>query len=370
MTRLTRQTLRFLITVGVVATAFTGLFLWRSDARSAGMEMPIARRAPDEQRIIDVYRATNEAVVFITTTTLTVDPFDVLPGARPHEGTGSGVVVDAARGVVLTSLHVIQDAHKIEISLANGLNYRARLLGFDGEYDIAALQIIDPPEKLTSVVFGDSSKLEVGQRMLAIGNPFRLTRTLTTGIVSSVDRTVRNPGGTLMRGLIQTDAAINPGNSGGPLLDTEGRLVGINSAILSQSGDSAGIGFAVPINQIKRVLPELIATGKVLRPTFGWILADTTQGPMVRRVFPDGPASEAGIQPVERRVENIFLQGYVLDFTRGDLIVKVNGVQVRSKDEVEELISRSDPNEPVTVTLRLGGPSGRERTVTMKAVLK
>jgi S1-C subfamily serine protease len=173
-----------------------------------------------------------------------------------------------------------------------------------------------------------------------------------------------------MRGLIQTDAAINPGNSGGPLLDTEGRLVGINSAILSQSGDSAGIGFAVPINQIKRVLPELIATGKVLRPTFGWILADTTQGPMVRRVFPDGPASGAGIQPVERRVENIFLQGYVLDFTRGDLIVKVNGVQVRSKDEVEELISRSDPNEPVTVTLRLGGPSGRERTVTMKAVLK
>ncbi len=370
MNRKARSTIRFLVTVTFVAAVFTALFMARNDARSAGMEVPVARRSTDEQRVIDVYRATNEAVVFITTTTLTVDPFDVLPGARPHEGTGSGVIVDASRGIVLTSLHVIQDAHKIEVSLADGLNYRARLLGFDGEYDIAVLQILNPPPKLTSVVFGDSSKLEVGQRMLAIGNPFRLTRTLTTGIVSSLDRTVRNPGGTLMRGLIQTDAAINPGNSGGPLLDTEGRLVGINSAILSQSGDSAGIGFAVPINQIKRVLPELIATGKVLRPTFGWILADTTQGPMVRRVFPEGPASEAGVQPVERRVENIFLQGYVLDFSRGDLIVKVNGQRVASKDEVEELISRSDTNEPVSVTLRLGGPNGRERTVSMKPVLK
>jgi S1-C subfamily serine protease len=334
------------------------------------MEIPVARRSDDEQRVIDVYKATHEAVVFITTTTLTVDPFDVLPGASPHEGTGSGVIVDASRGIVLTNLHVIQDAHKIEISLANGLNYRARLVGFDGEYDIAVLQIIDPPAKLTSVAFGDSSRLEVGQRMLAIGNPFRLTRTLTTGIVSSVDRTVRNPSGTLMRGLIQTDAAINPGNSGGPLLDTEGRLVGINTAILSQSGDSAGIGFAVPINQIKRVLPELIATGKVLRPTFGWILADTTQGPMVRRVFSGGPAESAGVQPVERRVENIFLQGYVLDFSRGDLIVAVNGQRVGSKDAIEELISRAGTAEPITFTLRRGGPNGRERTVDMKAVLK
>jgi S1-C subfamily serine protease len=173
-----------------------------------------------------------------------------------------------------------------------------------------------------------------------------------------------------MRGLIQTDASINPGNSGGPLLDMAGRLIGINSAILSQSGDSAGIGFAVPINQVKRVLPELIATGKVLRPRFGWMLVDTTQGPMVRRIAPGGPADLAGIQPIERMVQDVFLQGYVRDYDRADLIYKVNGERVTSRDEVEDLIARAPSGKDLKLTLRRGGIDGREREVTVKPVLR
>lgn len=335
----------------------------------AAEESP-APRSEEENEIIRVYKSTNEAVVFITTITLTVDPSDFFFEVHPREGTGSGIIVDAEKGIILTNLHVIQDAHRIEISLANGVTYKARLVGFDEETDLAVLQLHEPPKGLVSIRFADSSKLEVGQRVLAIGNPFGLNRTLTTGIISSLDRTVKNPKGTAMRGLIQTDASINPGNSGGPLLDMAGRLIGINSAILSQSGDSAGIGFAVPINQVKRVLPELIATGKVLRPRFGWMLVDTTQGPMVRRIAPGGPADLAGIQPIERMVQDVFLQGYVRDYDRADLIYKVNGERVASRDEVEDLIARAPSGKDLNLTLRRGGIDGREREVTVKPVLR
>lgn len=335
-----------------------------------GDEPAQARRSDEENRIIQVYRNTNEAVVYIATITLTVDPFDVFPEVRPREGTGSGIIVDAAKGIVLTNLHVIQDADRIEIALGDGQSFKARLVGYDHEYDVAVLKIPEPPANLVAVRFGDSSRLEVGQRVLAIGNPFGLNRTLTTGIVSSLDRTVRAPSGALMKGLIQTDAAINPGNSGGALLDTEGRLIGINTAILSQSGDSAGIGFAVPINHIKRILPELIATGKVLRPKIGWVLVDTNQGPMVRRVLKDSPADRAGVQPIERRVENVFLKGYVRDFERADLIIEVNGTRVYSSDEVEELVSHSDSRESLIFKVRRGGLKGAERTVTIQPELK
>lgn len=329
-----------------------------------------AWRSDEEERTIQIYKTTNGAVVFITTMTLTLDPFDVFLEVKPKEGSGSGFIVDSKRGIVLTSLHVIQDAQKIEIVLDNGETYRARLLGYDQEYDIAVLQLVDPPLNLVSINFGDSSKLEVGQGVLAIGNPFGLNRSLTTGIVSSLDRTVKGPTGTVMKGLIQTDAAINPGNSGGPLLDMDGNAVGINTAILSQSGDSAGIGFAIPINQIKRVLPELIATGKVLRPKIGWVLVDTNQGPMVRRVIKNSPADLAGVSPIERIVENVFQLGYVRDFDRADLIYAVNGKKVGSKDQVEEIIAQSDPNKALVFTMRRGGINGSERQVSLKPILR
>ena len=216
-----------------------------------------------------------------------------------------------------------------------------------------------------SLAFGDSSKLEIGQRVVAIGNPFGLDRTLTVGVVSSLDRSIRSPAGSLMRGLVQTDAAINPGNSGGPLLDMEGRLIGINSAILSQSGDSAGIGFAVPINAMKRVLPELIATGRVLRADPGWILIDTNQGVMVYQLVRNGPAHRAGIQSVLRRVDSVFAKGFVRDFERADLITEIDGIAVRTRDDVEDRITQHERGKELKLTLRRGGASGPARELAL-----
>jgi S1-C subfamily serine protease len=329
-----------------------------------------ARRTEEEQLIIDAYKNASAAVVFITSITMTVDPFELFPEMQPREGTGSGMIVDSRRGIVLTNLHVIKGSSKVEIMLANGTTSPGRVIGYDEESDLAVLELQRMPKNLVSLPFGDSSRLEVGQRVLAIGNPFGLSSTLTTGIVSSLDRTLRAPGGALMKGLIQTDAAINPGNSGGPLLDVEGRLIGINTAILSQSGDSAGIGFAVPINQIRRVLPDLISNGRILRPRMGWVLVDTNQGPMVRRLLEDSPASRAGVAPIERLVESVFLRGYTSDPERADLIVKINGKRVRSSDEVEDIVAHAEAGEPLNVTLRRGGLNGPEREVNIKPVMR
>lgn len=322
-------------------------------------------RTDEENRTIEVYKRANAAVVFISTIVLAVDPFDLFFEAQPREGTGSGFIIDAEKGIVLTNLHVLQEAQRIQIFLASGQPYEARLLGFDKEFDIAVLQLINPPAGLKALKLGNSTKLDVGQRVLAIGNPFGLNRTLTKGIISSLDRTVRGPNGVVLRGLIQTDASINPGNSGGPLLDGDGNVIGINTAILSQSGDSAGIGFAVPINQIRRVLPELIATGKVLRPQLGWILVDTDQGPMIRRVQPGGPADLAGLAPLERMVENVFMRGYVSDPQRADLIYKINGKRVSAREEVDELVQKSKSGKPLSITVRRGGLQGPEREVAV-----
>ncbi|RMG39668.1 MAG: 2-alkenal reductase [Candidatus Dadabacteria bacterium] len=353
----------------VLLSVKAGFISPKSELAYGEPPLPRARRTLEEQQNIDVYKKTNEAVVFISTITLTYDPFDMFMEIKPRKGSGSGIIIDAQKGLIITNLHVIQNAHKIEIVLADKQSYNARLVGYDKAYDLVVLQLHNPPDSLTAIPFGDSSQLEVGQRVLAIGNPFGLHRTLTTGIISSLNRTVRSPDGRLLHGLIQTDAAINPGNSGGPLLDSEGRLIGINTAILSQSGDSAGIGFAVPINRIKEVLPELVATGKVLRPTLGWILADTNQGPMVWRVIPGGPADKAMIAPVERASSGVFLRGYVRDFDRADLVYKVNGKRVKNKSEVESLVIENGARE-LELTLRRGGIRGAERVVTVKPQLQ
>jgi S1-C subfamily serine protease len=255
--------------------------------------------------------------------------------------------------------------------LASGKNIQAKLVGEDAQTDTAVLKLLEVPPDLVAVEIGDSSVLEVGQRVVAIGNPFGLNRTLTQGIISSLDRVVKSPHGALMKGLIQTDAAINPGNSGGPLLDTAGRLIGVNMAILSQSGDSAGIGFATPINQIKRILPYLVSKGRVLRPHFGWVLADTSEGPMVLRTMVDGPAAQAGLEGIERQVQDVFLRGYVRDFARADLIVSVNGRSVNSKDQIEELIDSVFPErEEFVLLVRRGGRTGAEREVKVRPNLK
>ena len=243
---------------------------------------------------------------------------------------------------------------------------KAKIVGFDPESDIAAIKVGELPRGLAKIPYGDSSTLEVGQRVLAIGNPFGLYRSLSAGIISSLDRSMKTPKGIVLKNLIQTDAAINPGNSGGPLLDGDGRLIGINTAILSQSGDSAGIGFAVPINSIRRVVAELVATGKVRRPRVGWQLADTDQGPMVMRVVSGGVADRAGVRPIESVFSSEgVVRGYRRDIESADLIYSVNGERVRNRDEVEDMIRKVGRSEPVRLSLRTGGIYGRERVVTL-----
>ncbi len=323
-------------------------------------------RTEEEVRTIDVYQRTNEAVVFITTIAITADPFDLFLERQPRQGTGSGVIIDSEKGIILTNLHVIGNADKIEVTLADGGNHKATLVGFDSSNDVAVLKFDSVPPGLVAVKYGDSSSLVVGQRVLAIGNPFGLNRTLTTGIVSSLERTVRSPSGSLLKGLIQTDAAINPGNSGGPLLDLDGTLIGLTTAILSQSGDSAGIGFAMPINQIHRIIPELLAHGHIRQTDLGWVLVDTTHGPMVLRTLEGGPAAKAGVMAVEQRVSGVFMRGFVRDISQAELIVSINGKAVKSRDEVEQVISELSPDEPLILALRLGGRKGRLREITLR----
>lgn len=356
--------------IGVIVGLISAYLVELPNLDIADADQTISKFSLEEEQNINVYKKTSSAVVFISTITLTFDPFDFFQEFKPKKGSGSGVIVDRKKGIIVTNLHVIQDAHKIEIMLANNQKFRAKLLGFDREYDIAVLQIDNPPEDLVDISFADSDILEVGQRVLAIGNPFGLNRTLTAGIISSLNRTVRNASGGLMKGLIQTDAAINPGNSGGPLLNANGQLIGVNTAILSQNGDSAGIGFAVPINAIKKILPELIATGKVLRPSLGWVLLDTSHGPMVDAVLPDSPAAIAGVQPIKRFVSTVFRAGFVIDFDRADLIYAVNGKRVFNKAEVQEIINQSDLKDPLKFTLRTGGIQGPVREVLIKPVLQ
>jgi S1-C subfamily serine protease len=326
-------------------------------------------RTREEERVIDIYQSINDAVVFITTISMSVDPFDLFLEYQPRQGTGSGVIVDASRGIILTNLHVVGDAERIEITLADGRNLPGEFVGYDKSNDLAVLKLANP-SGLTAVRFGDSSSLLVGQKVLAIGNPFGLHRSLTSGIISSLGRTVRNPNGPLLKGLIQTDASINPGNSGGPLLDLDGRLIGINTAILSQSGDSAGIGFAVPINNIKRALGEILKHGKVKEPEVGWVLIDTRVGPMVLRVLDGGPAEKAGIVGAERRVGGAFLRGFVRDFNKADLVVAVNGKGVRNADEVYSLVQEVAPNEELEITVKQGGPLGKARTIRLAPIFK
>src|SRR5438552_6094259 len=222
--------------------------------------------ATDEQNNIEIYRALSSGVVNVHSTSYARDFFGFV---EPTEGSGSGSIIDA-EGDILTNYHVIENAQKLSVSLGGQKDYPAKLIGGDPDTDLAVIRLLERPhETLTVVSLGDSDKLSVGQKVLAIGNPFGMDRTLTTGVISGLQRPIRGRNNRLIDGAIQTDASINPGNSGGPLLDSHGRMIGINSQILSPSGASAGVGFAVPVNIAKRVVPQLIRGGQVRRPKLG-----------------------------------------------------------------------------------------------------
>src|SRR5271165_5049782 len=282
---------------------------------------------PEERNNVMVYATVNKSVVNITTESEGVGFF----GDETSTGTGSGFVIDK-QGHLLTNYHVIQGAGAVRVTLFDGSNHAAKLIGQDASNDIAVLQIRAPSEKLYPVTFGDSSRVLVGQKILALGNPFGLERTLTTGIVSSLDRSLKAKNGRMIKGIIQTDAAINPGNSGGPLLNTRGQVIGMNTAIISQVGQSAGISFAVPINSITRILQPLIQNGRVVRADLGITRVYATgEGLLVMALNEGGPAEQAGIQPAPIKEEQLglFLRRYV-DTETADLIVAIEHRRVKT----------------------------------------
>jgi S1-C subfamily serine protease len=310
---------------------------------------------PEEQNNIDVYRKNIESVVNITSR---VVAFDFFYGAVPQDGQGSGFIIDK-EGHVLTNYHVIADARQIEVTLHNRKKYRATVVGTDKEHDLAIVQIKAP--EVVPMVLGDSKNLQVGQKVYAIGNPFGLSGTLTRGIVSSI-RSVQEPDGMTIDEAIQTDAAINPGNSGGPLLNWRGEVIGINTMIASNSGQSAGIGFAIPINTAKAVLNDLVTLGRVRRPALGvrtipispelgdqmGVAAD--YGLLIVQVVPGGAAERAGLRGGTERA----YIGNIPIMLGGDLIVGIDGQKVEDQQDLSRAMNSRRAGDAVKVTIYRG----------------
>jgi putative serine protease PepD len=305
----------------------------------------------DEKNNIAVYEKVADGVVNVTSTAMQMDFFF---NAFPTQGSGSGSIIDT-KGHILTNHHVVANAQKLEVTLADGSKWPAKLVGSDPDNDLAVIKIDAPKEKLKVIPMGDSKNLKIGQKVLAIGNPFGLQRTLTTGIVSSLGRTIRSEVGTLIEDVIQTDAAINPGNSGGPLLNSEGEIVGINSAIISPTGGSVGIGFAIPVNAAKRVVPELISKGYVTYPYIGatiqslipemakFLKLKIERGAMISEVVKGGPADMAGLKGGNQRVQ----VGNMIVLVGGDIVVKADQREVKTNDELIHYIREKKPGDTV-----------------------
>jgi S1-C subfamily serine protease len=258
---------------------------------------------------------------------------------------------------VLTNYHVVEGAQQINVTLFNGKTHAAKLIGHDPPTDIAVLRIEAPIDTLFPIVLGDSSRLRVGQRALAIGNPFGLERTFTTGVISSLNRTLPARTQRPMKSIIQVDAAINPGSSGGPLLDSRGRLIGMNTAIASKTGQSAGVGFAIPVGTISRIVPQLIANGRVIRPEIGIArVLESDHGLVIVAVTKGGPAERAGLEGFrvvrERRQLGPFVEERRrVDRSSADTIVAVNGEKVTSAEQFLLLIEAHSPGEEVELTV-------------------
>lgn len=314
---------------------------------------------PDEENTVSVYKKASAGVVNITSIVLQMDFFR---GIIPREGAGSGVIIDS-KGNIITNNHVIKDAQRIEVTLSDGSKFRGELIGTDPYNDLAVIRINAPPEMLHPVPMGDSSKLQPGQKVIAIGNPFGLQQTLTTGIISSTGRSITSQDGTTMDNLIQTDAAINPGNSGGPMLDSEGNLVGINTAIFSPSGGSVGIGFAIPIDTAKRVIPDLLEKGYVPHPWLGVTMFPLTpglarelglkcdRGAMIVKVIRDGPSDRAGLRGGNR----ILYVGNAMIPVGGDIIAAIEDTNIYSPEELIRHLYKYRPGDRVRLKILRDG---------------
>lgn len=327
-------------------------YFWPSAGPSASR--PITARgdlAEDEKSTIEIYRRASKSVVHITSLQQRRDALSLNVQQVPR-GTGSGFVWDK-QGHIVTNFHVIQGANAWRVTLADHNSYQAALVGAYPDKDLAVLRIGASASELHPIDVGTSEDLVVGQKVFAIGNPFGLDQTLTTGIISAVNREIDSVTKRPIRGVIQTDAAINPGNSGGPLLDSAGRLIGVNTAIFSPSGTSAGIGFAIPVDEVNRIVPQLINHGKVVRPSLGVQVATDRianeyglKGVLVLMVVPDGPAAKAGIRPTLVTDDRIVL---------GDVILAINGKPVRTTKELFGTLEEFNIGDSITLTLDRDG---------------
>jgi len=306
---------------------------------------------PEERVNIAVYEKANRSVVNITTKAMKEA---LLVFELPMEGSGSGSVL-SKHGHILTNFHVIDGAQQIKVALHTGNSYDAEVVGKDQLNDIAVLKIDAPPDDLEPVDMGDSSRLKVGQHIYAIGNPFGLERTLTRGIISSLNRSLPGRGGRTMRSIIQIDAALNRGNSGGPLLDSRGRLIGMNTAIASSTGENTGVGFAIPAATIRRVVPQLIETGKAVRPELGINrVYQSDEGLVIATLAPGGPAERAGLRGFKlvtssKRRGPFTYEEKTIDRNSADRILTINGEKVKTADDLLNLIEAHRPGEEIVV---------------------
>ena len=321
----------------------------------AGISDPAT--STDEQNNIEVYRTLSPGVGFIHSTSYARD---FLGFVEPQEGSGSGSIIDQ-QGNILTNYHVIEGAQKLSVSLGGQKDYAATVVGGDPDTDLAVIRLIEKPAgPLTVVPLGDSDKLVVGQKVLAIGNPFGLDRTLTTGVISGLQRPIRARNNRLIEGAIQTDASINPGNSGGPLLDSHGRMIGINSQILSPSGTSAGVGFAVPVSIAKRIIPQILKSGQVKRPKLGISTRDVStirnqvdlpinDGVLIVQVARSGAAAQAGLRGLQPTEDG--------DVELGDIIVGIDNDKVGNSDDLFRVLDKHQIGEVVNVKIWRSGKS-------------
>jgi S1-C subfamily serine protease len=317
----------------------------------------------DERNSMQVFEQARPSVVFVTNEKLARDPrsWDIM---SVPAGSGTGFVW-STDGYIVTNFHVVEGANKVMITLQDQSSWPAKVVGLAPERDLAVLKIIAPNEKLLALSLGDSSQLTVGRKVLAIGNPFGLDATLTTGVVSALGREIESPNQRKIGNVIQTDAAINPGNSGGPLLNSQGQLVGVNTMIYSPSGASAGIGFAIPVNTVKDVVPQLIKNGRIIRPVIGfesapeqWALQSGIEGLPILRVFNNSPAQQAGLQGVTRNQWG--------QLVLGDVVVAIDGKLTPNNDAYMSILETHKPGDTVEIQLVREGKVIK-RTLTLAA---
>jgi len=327
----------------------------------AAVRGPVPQGLTDqEQRVIEIFRRASESTVYITSVEIRRDWFSANVTQIPT-GSGSGFVW-GREGHIVTNYHVIQGADRLQVTLADQSSYDAEIVGVAPDKDLAVLRIEAPRDTLKPLALGGSRDLAVGQMVLAVGNPFGLDQTLTVGVVSALGRELTSPAGRTIRDVIQTDAAINPGNSGGPLLDSQGRVIGVNTAIYSPSGASAGIGFAVPVDSVRRLVPQLIRHGKPIQPGIGFTPVPDSlarqagvDGVIVGRVEPGSPAARAGLEGLERARRRWIV---------GDVIVAVNGQPVVTLSDLLDRFEEAGVGTEVALTVENDG-STREVEVEL-----